>query len=230
MQNSNKNKIRTLTLIAVFIALAYISVTVLKFNVQFLTFDLKDAIMTVGAMLLGPIAGLIMAFLVALIEFLTVSDTGVYGFIMNALSSIAFVVTASLIYKYKKTLLGAILGLLSAAGIMTAVMMLANLLITPYYMGASPETVAGMIPTLLLPFNLVKAIFNASLVMLIYKPVSNLLKRIRFIGGDSPVFSDEGTKKKNVLTTVLVAVCSFLVLAASVAVIFLVLHGSITWF
>ena len=228
MQNSYK--IRKLTLTAVFMALAYISVTVLKFNVQFLTFDLKDAIMAVGAMLLGPVAGLVMALLVALIEFLTISDTGVYGLIMNALSSVTFVVTASLIYKYKKTLLGAVLGLLAGVGVMTAVMMLANLLVTPYYMGVSTETVAGLIPTLLLPFNLVKAVFNASLVMLIYKPVSNVLKRMRFIGGNAPVFSEPEEKKKSVITTLIVSLCSLLVLVLSIVVIFVVLHGKITWF
>ena len=79
---------------------------------------------------------------------------------MNILGSVAFSVTASLVYKWKKSFLGAILALTSAAFVVTGVMMLANLVVTPYFMGVDVATVRGMIPKLLLPFNLLKAIVN----------------------------------------------------------------------
>ena len=52
-----------------------------------LTFDFKDAILSINALLFGPLTGVVSAALVALVEFITVSDTGVYGLIMNFLSS-----------------------------------------------------------------------------------------------------------------------------------------------
>ena len=45
---SNK-KIRTLAAVGVFSALAYICCVLFHFKVSFLSFDLKDAVMTIGA-------------------------------------------------------------------------------------------------------------------------------------------------------------------------------------
>ena len=44
--------------------------------------------MTVGAMLFGPVYGLAMSVIVGLIEFVTISSTGVYGLIMNVLAMV----------------------------------------------------------------------------------------------------------------------------------------------
>ena len=156
MRNRNQTqKIKRITAIGVFCALAYVCLYFIKIPVQFLTLDVKDSLIILCSLLFGPIAGATIAFVVPLLEFITISDTGVYGFIMNALSSVTFSVTAGLIYRYKKSMTGAIVGLVSGVCAVTAVMLLANLLITPYYMHAPVETVAAMIPTVLLPFNLV---------------------------------------------------------------------------
>ena len=121
-------KLKKMTGVAMFAALAYICVAVLRIPGigGFLTMDFKDVIITICGMFFGPASAILLAVVVPFIEFLTVSGTGVYGLIMNFLSSFAFAFVASLIYKYKKTLFGAIMGLVSAVLAMTAVMMLAN--------------------------------------------------------------------------------------------------------
>ena len=183
---SRKNKsldTKRLVGIATFAALAYGVTFVFRIPVQFLTFDAKDAVLTIAAFIYGPVSALIMSLIPALIELITISGTGFWGFLMNFASSACFSFTAAFIYKYKRSFNGAILGLYSAVAITTGVMMLLNLLITPIYMGVSRAVVIDLLPTLLLPFNFAKALMNAAITMLIYKPVSTAMKRARLIEG-----------------------------------------------
>lgn len=214
------DKLRRLTAVAMFCALAYICMFVFRIKVSFLTFDAKDAVITTGAMFFGPLTALIMSAAVAVLELITVSDTGLYGCIMNFISSAAFSVTASLIYKYRRKLSGAILGLFGAILAVTACMMAANMLITPFYMGVSISDVQAMIPTLLLPFNLTKAFLNASLVLLLYKPITKALRVSGFIhvpSTDNPVKS----RKK----TVIIAIIAAILVISSILVFVVLLNG-----
>jgi riboflavin transporter FmnP len=52
-----------------------------------------------------------------------------------------------------------------------------NLIITPLYMGAPREAVVAMLPTAIIPFNLIKAGLNAVLTFILYKRVSGFLHR-----------------------------------------------------
>ncbi len=188
MQNSTKwqkNKRRDALLyivfVALFSALAYALTFFFSVKVSFLTFDVKDAMITVAAFLFGPLSGILISLLVATLELVTVSATGFYGFIMNFLSSATFCAVASLVYRRRKTLNGALVALLSAVLSLVAVMMLANLWITPFYTGMDRAGVAAMIPTLLFPFNLAKALVNAAFTMLLYKPIATTLRRSGFM-------------------------------------------------
>lgn len=175
------NKTRTIVAVGVFSAFAYICCVLFHFKLGFLSFDLKDAVMTIGAMLFGPSYGLAMSLIVALIEGITISSTGIYGFIMNVISSVVFVCVGSLIYSRKRTMTGALISMVLSTISMTAVMMLANLIITPFYTGVSATEVAAMIPTLLFPFNLTKGVFNSAIVFLLYKPVSSAIRLAGFV-------------------------------------------------
>ncbi|MBQ7337391.1 MAG: ECF transporter S component [Clostridia bacterium] len=174
---------RRMVALALFAALAYVCTFFLHIKVMFLTFDAKDAFMAVAGMFFGPGAAAILSLLVATLELITMGETGLYGFIMNVISSATFTVIASLIYKHRKTLGGALFSLGTAVVGMTAVMMVMNLLITPHFMGSTVDEVAALIPTLLLPFNLTKALLNAALVLVLYKPIATALRRTRMVEG-----------------------------------------------
>jgi len=218
------NKIKRMTAVAMFCALAYACTCLIKVPVMFLTLDIKDSLIILCSLLFGPIAGLFIAIAVPLLEFITISETGVYGLIMNLLSSITFSMVTGLIYRYKKSLGGAIAGLLSGVFAVTAVMMLANLLVTPHFMGTTMDAVASMIPTILLPFNLTKALLNAAIVLLLYKPLSTVLKRIGFLDSSSKASSDTAKKKTNVLRSVLISVIAVAIIAGSLSIILFVLR------
>ena len=75
----SRERVKRLVFIALFTALAFSSTLVIHPKVLFLTFDVKDAIITLAAMAFGPVAGALISFLVALIELITISETGIYG-------------------------------------------------------------------------------------------------------------------------------------------------------
>ncbi len=214
---TQKTNLKKLSVTAMLCALAYICMFVFKFKIGFLTFDLKDALLTVIAFLYGPIYGVASSLLVALLEFVSVSDTGVYGLIMNALSSAVFTFTCGVIYKYRRTLLGAVLGSVSAIFAMTAVMLVANIFITPFYMGVARDEVATMIPSLLLPFNLIKGVVNAAITMIIYKPITTAFKKVGLTNSD--------TAKTDLKKFMLLAITALILLIIAVIIILFVLDG-----
>ena len=223
MQNRNDSiiKIKKICATAMFCALAYACMYFIKIPVGFLTLDVKDSLIVLTSLLFGPVYGLTIAVTVPFLELITISGTGVYGFIMNVCSSVTFSMTAGLIYRYKKSMTGAIIGLCSGVFAVTAVMMLANLFVTPHYIGGSVADVAAMIPKILLPFNLVKATLNAALVLLLYKPLSKTLKRIGFLissGASQGEKKENGRARSAVITGIALAV-----IAGSLAIIFFVL-------
>lgn len=219
----NYNKTFKLVAIAVFIAVAYISSLILPIKVQFLTLDIKDAIITVGALYFGPLVGVLMSLTVSLLELFFGSDTGLYGFIMNFVGSAVFSLVASLIYTRKKNIVNAVSALLCACITMTVVMLAANLIITPLFMasrGMDRRAIEQMIVPLLLPFNLFKGLLNAAIVMLIYKPLSLALKKIGFSGE----ISGKGVLNKN---TIVLSVIALLLLAGSLTFLFVKLGATL---
>ena len=103
---------------------------------------------------------------------------------------------------------------------MTAVMVLANLFVTPYYMGVPIEMVVGLMPTLFVPFNLVKATLNGSVVLLLYKPFSTVLKRTRLIDYS---LTDGKKNEKFAARSIVVTAISVAVIAAAICLVLFVI-------
>ena len=175
--NDTTWRLRKLTVMALLTALSYAAVFFIRIPVVlFLSYEPKDVFLTIGGFLFGPIAGAVMAAAVALLELVTISTTGGIGLIMNILSSCLYVCTASAIYHRRRTLGGAVLGLISGAALMAVGMVLWNYLITPLYMGVPRQEIAGMLLTAFAPFNLLKGALNATLTFVLYKGVSSALR------------------------------------------------------
>lgn len=219
---SRKNNLKKISVVAMLCALAYLCMFLFKFKISFLTFDFKDAFLAITAFLYGPLYASSSAVLVAFLEFISVSDTGIYGFLMNAISSVAFAGVCGLIYKYKRTFFGAVFGAVAAVVVMTGVMLVANYFITPYYMGASRSDVAAMIPSLLLPFNLIKGTMNMAITLILYKPITNALKKAKLL----PKNNTQISKTKSFVLTVI----SVIVAVVAVLLIVYCFNGSFTWF
>ncbi|MBR5322480.1 MAG: ECF transporter S component [Clostridia bacterium] len=218
------NQIKKLTVLSMICALGFIAIFFFRFNVGFLTFDFKDAVMSVGAFLYGPVAGLVCSILVPVLESVTVGDTGPYGLIMDILSSASFLVPCGLVYKYKRSFSGAIFAAISAIVSVLVVMTLANIVITPLYTGVSRTDVVGMIPTLLFPFNLSKVLMNSGIMLLIYKPVTQILRKTRMI----PASKNEANAKS--MKTIWLAVGALIVLVIGLVIVVYGLEGNFDFF
>ncbi len=182
MQQSKRIDTKQLVVLAMLAALSYACVAFFRIPVvAFLKYEPKDCLLAIAGMLYGPLPALAATAVVALLELVTVSDTGLIGLLMNVLSSALFVVPAAYLYQRKKTLGNAVLGLAVGAVLMTAGMLLWNWLVTPLYMHVPREAVVEMLLPVFLPFNLLKASLNAVLTALLYKSVVTALRKAHLV-------------------------------------------------
>lgn len=175
---------RKLTASGLICAMAYIVMVLSKSIPEvagFLQFDAKDVIIVTGGFILGPIYALVISIAVSLLELMTVSNTGIIGMIMNIISTASFCWTASLIYSRSRNFKTAVASLIIGTTVLTAVMLLWNYYITPIYMKVPREMVVSMLPTVFLPFNLVKGLINSGLTLLLYRPLSKALHKTGLI-------------------------------------------------
>ncbi len=183
---------RWLACMGMFTALSFVAVLITKWIPPvsgFLSYEPKDALIVIAGFIFGPLSCVILSVLVALIELLTISSTGPWGFLMNALASCAFTVPAAWIYAKRRTMKGAVLGLAAGVLTMAVCMVVWNYIVTPYYMSMGSVTevaekrklVGSMLASVFLPFNLVKGGINAGLAMLLYKPIVSALRGMGFV-------------------------------------------------
>lgn len=193
MKNSRTKNMTTMAMLA---ALAFLVMLVGRIPMvaaaPFLKYDPKDVIIIIGGFIFGPFAAFMISLVVSIIEMLTVSETGPIGAIMNLLSTCSFACLASVIYKKKHSIKGAVIGLVSGIALMVAVMLAWNYLLTPIYMGYPREAVAAMLLPVFLPFNLVKGGLNAGITLLIYKPVVMTLRKAGLAPKSTAVASATG--------------------------------------
>ena len=104
-----ESRTRYITTVGMFCAIAFAMVTVGRIPVvQFLSYDPKDIAIVIAGFILGPVAAIVISFVVSLIEMMTISDTGFIGFVMNFFSSAVFAGSASIIYHKNKSLKNAL--------------------------------------------------------------------------------------------------------------------------
>jgi len=211
MKNSSNSKFSTkkLAILGLFAALSYISSLLIRIPIgSFLTYDIKDVFLAVCGFLYGPSLLIPTIGVVSFLEMATVSATGFAGALASFLSSVAFVLVSAAVYKYKRTLLGAVIGLISGTVSLTIVMLVWNFFITPIYLGIPLEGVKDILFPVILPFNIIKGILNSAIIMLIYKPLVKTLDSVGLLEKESTPFK---FNKKTVIvilvSTLIAAVC-----------------------
>ena len=213
------DRVKRIVTLGMLSAVAYIAVFFLRIPVVlFLSYEPKDVVITIGGLIFGPAAALTVSAVVSFIEYLTISGTGLWGLLMNILSTCSFACTAAWIYRRNHSMRGAVTGLLVGICVMVPVMLLWNYLITPIYMGQPREAIEALLLPTFLPFNLFKGAMNAALTLVLYKPVVRGLRKASLI----PEAKDDKAKGKK-LAVLPVA----LVFVATSILILLVMKGII---
>lgn len=179
------DKVKRLTSAGMLIAMAFLMVALIRIplipSLDFLRYEPKDVIITLGGLIWGPVTAISVIICTAFLEMITISSTGFWGFLMNVIASMMFALPVSILYKKKKGQGTAAIGLLLGVIAMTGSMLLWNYLITPIYMGYPREAVAAMLIPGFLPFNLIKSGINAVLTFILYKPVITALRSIGYV-------------------------------------------------
>jgi len=150
----------------------------------FLEYDMADVPMLIGAFLYGPFWGLLLVGIVCVLQALTVSaGSGWIGCVMHFVATGAYVLVAGTIYRGKRTLGGALLGLLLGSLAMMLIMVPMNLYLSPLFLmsaemdyAAAQSSIMGIVWSFV-AFNAIKAGINSSVTYFLYKPVSRLFKK-----------------------------------------------------
>ena len=164
-------------LVAISIVLVYFIHFPIFPAVPFLEYDPADISILIGTFAFGPLAGILLTVVTSVIQGVTVSAaSGLYGIIMHVISTSVLVLVSGLIYKHNTTRKGAVIALLCGVAAMTLVMIGANMIITPLFMGVPRNIVWSLMP-FIAGFNAIKAGINSVVTFLLYKRISGFLHR-----------------------------------------------------
>ncbi len=201
MKSTKFLTVSTLVKISILSAIGYIlmfiSVQLPMLFPEFLKIDISDLTALLGGISLGPMAGVTIAFLKNLLQFITgMSTTGGVGEFANFLIGGSFVFTVSYIYSKKRNIQGVIIGLVSGMVVMTVVGCVANyFIILPFYatIGWSIDAVVSMgaainpvidskmsfVIWMIAPFNILKSGLMSLLTLPMYKKTEKILNRVK---------------------------------------------------
>lgn len=141
----------------------------------FLIYDPADVPIYITSFALGPWAGLIVTFVVSFVQAFILGGDAIYGFLMHFVATGTVCIAIGCIYKHNKTKKNALIALVVGIVIEVIIMCILNYFVTAAYMGIERSAVLVMLPTIIIPFNLVKMGANSVLTFLLYKRISKFL-------------------------------------------------------
>ena len=193
MQSNLKNRFsaKRLALMAVFVALSYavsfLEIPLPLFGASFLKLDFGNVFIVLIAFLLGPMEGVLVCLMKEGLRCLS-SSSMCAGELANFLVTSSYILLPSILYQYRKTLKTVIVSLSASCLIATAVALIANrFIIFPTYaylmgghiFGMTVEEAFSALWLGVLLFNLIKTVAVGILTMLLYKRLSNFLKKMK---------------------------------------------------
>ncbi len=195
MQEQEKNKTgkpagwkrrlsaKRLALMGVFVALSY-AVSFLEIPIfpatPFLKLDFGNVFILLISLLLGPIEGIAVCVLKECLRLIGSTSGGV-GELANMAVTTAYILLPSVVYRFRKGLKWVIPSLAAACLLGTGAALLANRFINfPLYMGAGAAQAFASLWGYVLGFNLIKTAAVGILTALLYKRLSNFLKKHKF--------------------------------------------------
>lgn len=190
-----------LTLAAMFGALAAVLMLFdvpIFFTLPFIKLDFSDIPVILGAYMLGPLWGAVIAFVKIALNFVLNGTTTVgIGELANLLFSLAYVLPAGIIYRFKRTKKGAVLSLISGTLIASVTAVILDwFVVFPFYISVSSsltmDAVIGMASgtnplvndalTMMLfsvfPANLLKYTLASVITFFAYTPLRKLINSL----------------------------------------------------
>ena len=180
---------KRLALMAVFVALAYVvsflEIPLPLFGASFLKLDFGNVFILLLSFLLGPVEAIVVCLLKESLRCLT-SSSLCAGELANFIFTSAHLLLPSIVYVYRKNIKTVLVTLAIGCGLAVGTALLANrLIIFPVYaylfggsiFGMSVQEAFAVFWLAVLLFNLIKTVSVSLLTVLLYKRLSNFLKR-----------------------------------------------------
>ncbi len=173
---------KRMALMAVFVALAY-TVSFLEVPLfpaaPFLKLDFGNVFIMLISFLLGPVEGTLVCLLKEVLRLLGSSSGGV-GEIANFMMTTSYLLLPAIVYRYHKGLKVVIFSLCGGCALATGMALLCNRYINfPLYMGAGAKEAFAKFFWYVLGFNLIKTAAISIITVLLYKRLSNFLKKMK---------------------------------------------------
>lgn len=205
---------------------------------SFLEFKLSDIPILIGSFALGPGAGAVIVVVEILIKLVVKGTSTIFvGELSDLVTSCAFAVTASLIYRKHRTFKGALVAMAIGTAVEVTVALLFNrIVLVPFYLqvffGGNWAPLIGMMTPLfpsctqetfynfylwasVLPFNLLRCLVAIIVTLPIYKRISRLINNVnRRLYRDSDNGEHTVSKADIIVIVVACAVVAVLVLFA----------------
>ncbi len=182
---------KRMALMAVFIALSYVvslwEIPLPLFGASFLKLDFGNVFILLIAFLLGPVEGTVICLFKEGLRCIT-SSSMCAGELANFLITSSYLLFPSVLYRYKKSFKSVVGSLCVACLIATGVALLANrCIVFPAYaflfggniFGMSVSEAFSAFWVAVLLFNLIKTVTVGVLTVLLYKRLSNFLKKYK---------------------------------------------------
>ncbi|MBQ9766573.1 MAG: ECF transporter S component [Lachnospiraceae bacterium] len=199
--NSVPTATAKLTLTAMFGALAAVLMLfefTIPFTLPFIKLDISDVPVILGAYMLGPFWGCVIAFIKIAMNFLLNGTTTVgVGELANLLFTLAYVLPAGVLYRYKRTKKMAVLSLIASTLIASVIAVILDwFVVFPFYLSVSSDLTmdvvigmaAGVNPLVknavtmmwlsVFPANLLKYTCASVLTFLLYAPLRKLINSV----------------------------------------------------
>ncbi|MDR3216386.1 MAG: tRNA (adenosine(37)-N6)-threonylcarbamoyltransferase complex ATPase subunit type 1 TsaE [Clostridiaceae bacterium] len=177
---TKKIPVKQLCVMAIFGAIATIFSIYFKFPilpmVPFLKFEALDIPILFVTFMFGPVSGVALTFIVALLHAVVSGDW--IGSLMLAIASGTYAGFAGLVYKKKRTFKGAVGALLCGYLASVIVMIPTNLIITPLYMHVPLDILVNDYLGYIIAFNLIKGLITAASTLIFYKHIHRLINAV----------------------------------------------------
>ncbi len=179
--NNRRQSLRTLVTMAMLAGMSYLLMFVLQVPLipaaPFLKYDPSDVPTLIGSLLLGPLAGGVIALVKVALFFFTKGTGGPIGSIQNLLASATFAVVAGIVYRRLPNKWGALLGMLVGGVVMSVVMYASNLYWALAAWGVPEAQHAELLWTAIVPFNAARAALSTAITLPVYLALAPFWKR-----------------------------------------------------
>lgn len=182
---------KRLTYLAVLAALSLVLELVIHFPIipaaPFLLYAAGDLPMLLASIILGPLEAIVITASTSVLFALITGEGGPWGMLMHFIASGTFILVFYLVFRgtlfskskdRKASMVNLLLALLLATVSRAAIMIPANILITPIYMKVPVEVVKGLLLPAIIPFNLIYGGINTAIFYSLYASLKNHLPKL----------------------------------------------------